>query len=327
MQIILFVQPSSFLYRVRVNQSFITTMKFILGTKLGMTQVFREDGTVVPVTRVQAGPCVVTQVKTKKKDGVDAVQLGYGTQKKFRVNKAQQGHLKDLTTVRFMRDFSANQDHGLERGNEFTVKVFEPGEKVQVVGKSKGKGFQGVVKRHGFKGSPASHGHKDQLRMPGSIGATDAARVFKGTRMGGHMGDDRVTVKNLEIVEINPTDGELLIKGAVPGARGGLLFISTQAGKMEIEEATNEQSNEETTEVVNDKEAKEDKVEATKEEVKEEVVEAKKEQSNEEASGEKEDVKEGVAEVKKEVVEDKKEEVKEEKAEEVPSAEDKKEEK
>lgn len=199
-----------------------------------MTQVFREDGTVVPVTRVAAGPCVVTQVKTAKKDGVSAVQIGYGEQKLFRLNKAKQGHLKGLPSSRFLRDFRIEDDHDLKRGDTFDVRIFENGEKVQVVGRSKGRGFQGVVKRHGFGGSPASHGHKDQLRMPGSIGATDPARVFKGTRMAGHMGDAQVTIKNLEIVEIKPEENELLIKGAVPGARGGLLLIATPEGKIEI---------------------------------------------------------------------------------------------
>lgn len=212
-------------------------MKFIVGKKLGMTQVFRDNGEVVPVTRISAGPCVVTQVKVKEKnkDSVNAVQVGFGEQKLFRVKKPQQGHLKDLTTVRFMRDFRVEDGHGLKRGDVFTVKIFKPGDKVNVVGKSKGRGFQGVVKRHGFHGSPASHGHKDQLRMPGSIGSTDSARVFKGTRMAGRMGNDRVTIKNLEIMGVKEDDNELLIKGAIPGARGGLLLISTEEGKIEIE--------------------------------------------------------------------------------------------
>jgi len=198
-----------------------------------MTQVFRENGAVVPVTRVAAGPCVVTQVKTQGNDTVSAVQIGYGEQKQFRLTKAEQGHLKGLTTVQFLRDFRA-EDQGLQRGDTFTVKIFEPGEKVQVTGSSKGKGFQGVVKRHNFGGSPKTHGHKDQHRMPGSIGATDPGRVFKGMRMGGHMGDDRVTVKNLEIVQILEDTNELLIKGAIPGARGNLLLISTEGGTIEI---------------------------------------------------------------------------------------------
>ncbi len=199
-----------------------------------MTQVFKTDGTVVPVTRVQAGPCIVTQVKTTKRDGVSAVQIGFGPQKTFRLTKPLKGHLKDLETVRYMRDFRASEDHGLERGDSFGVSIFSVGDRVQVVGTSKGKGFQGVVKRHNFKGGPASHGHKDQERMPGSIGATDAARVFKGTRMGGHMGDQQVTVKNLEIVEIDAENNALLIKGAVPGARNGVLMISTEEGNIEV---------------------------------------------------------------------------------------------
>ncbi len=213
-------------------------MKCILGTKLGMTQVFRTDGTVVPVTRVQAGPCVVTQVKNKENDAVKAIQIGFGEQKLFRLSKATQGHLSGLATVRFLRDVRTDKEtEGLKRGDRFTVNVFTAGEKVQVVGTSKGKGFQGVVKRHGFKGGPASHGHKDNLRMPGSIGAGGVQRVFKDMRMGGHMGDQQVTVKNLEIVEIHPETNELFIKGAIPGARGGLLVITTPDGKIEVEQA------------------------------------------------------------------------------------------
>ena len=199
-----------------------------------MTQVFREDGSVVPVTRVKAGPCVVTQVKTAERDNVSAVQIGFGDQKQFRLRKAQQGHLQGLKAVKVMRDIATkSDDHGLERGDTFTANIFEKGEKVEVVGTSKGKGFQGVVKRWNFKGSPKTHGHKDQHRMPGSIGATGPARVFKGTKMGGHMGVDRVTVKNLEILDIDLENGELLIKGAIPGARGGLLIIKTSEGKIE----------------------------------------------------------------------------------------------
>lgn len=195
-----------------------------------MTQIFRPDGTVVPVTRVVAGPCVVTQVKTKENDGVEAVQLGFDKKKKFRLNKPETGHLKDINlddetaTVRFLRDFTA-KEHGLNKGDILTVQNFTVGQKVAVVGKSKGRGFQGVVKRHGFRGKKATHGTKDQERMPGSIGAGGVQRVFKGMRMGGHMGDARITVKNLEIVEINTEKNELMIKGAVPGARGGLLMI------------------------------------------------------------------------------------------------------
>ncbi len=214
-------------------------MKFILGTKQYMSQVFRDDGTVVPVTVISAGPCVVTQVKTEDKDNARAIQIGFGKQKNFRLNKAELGHLKgagtdEKYTVRTIRDFCTKNEEGLKKGDIVTVKIFVPGEKVQVVGTSKGKGFQGVVKRHHFHGGPASHGHKDNLRMPGSIGSTAPQRVFKGLRMPGHMGDDRVTVKNLEIVSVNLEKNELLIKGAVPGSRGSLLLISTPEGKIEI---------------------------------------------------------------------------------------------
>lgn len=212
-------------------------MKFILGKKLGMTQVFRPDGTVVPVTQIQAGPCVVTQVKTKGKDGVDAIQVGFGEQKKFRLSLPLQGHLKDMATVHFLRQARMDETEvqNFKRGDMFFVKIFAPGERVQVVGTSKGKGFQGVVKRHNFRGGPQTHGHKDNLRMPGTIGAGGVQRVFKNVRMGGHMGDERITIKNLEVIGVDPAKNILTIKGAVPGARGGLLMISTQEGKIEVE--------------------------------------------------------------------------------------------
>lgn len=204
-----------------------------------MTQVFKDDGNVVPVTRVQAGPCVITQVKTQEKDGVQAVQVGFGSQKVFRLNKAEQGHVQGIsmngdasTTVRVLRQFRNNND--LKRGDTFTVSIFTPGEKVQVIGISKGKGFQGVVKRHHFAGGPASHGHKDNLRMPGSIGSTGPQRVLKGVRMGGHMGDDQITVKNLEIISVDEKNNELLIKGALPGARNSIVYIMTADGSITI---------------------------------------------------------------------------------------------
>ncbi len=254
-------------------------MRCILGKKVAMTQVFKEDGVVVPVTRVKAGPCVVTQIKTAKRDGVNAVQIGFGPQKTFRLTKPLKGHLKDLDAVRHMRDFRAPEDHGLERGDSFDVSIFTAGDKVQVVGTSKGKGFQGVVKRHNFKGGPASHGHKDQERMPGSIGATDAARVFKGTRMGGHTGDSQVTVKNLEIVEIDTENNELLIKGAVPGARNGILLISTEEGSINVAKVAEDVK---IDEVVEEKEGK------TNEEVAPEVKEEKTESTSAEATEDKE---------------------------------------
>jgi large subunit ribosomal protein L3 len=183
----------------------------------------------------------VTQIKTKEKDNENAVQIGFGSVKKFRLNKAEQGHLKDIkagndetATVRFLRD-QKSEGNSLNRGDVFTVKIFNPGEKVSVVGTSKGRGFQGVVKRHGFHGQYQTHGIKDQTRMPGSLGAGGVQRVFKGMRMGGHMGDAKVTVHNLEVVEVHPENNEILLKGAVPGARGSLLVISSKEGKIEVE--------------------------------------------------------------------------------------------
>jgi large subunit ribosomal protein L3 len=214
-------------------------MKFIIGKKIAMTQVFREDGIVVPVTKVLAGPCIVTQVKSKEKDNHNSLQIGFGIQKVFRLNKAQKGHLKDINltenkneTARHLHEFNS-ADNTLQKGDSFGVEIFKEGEKVKVTGISKGKGFQGVVKRHGFHGSPASHGHKDQERMPGSIGATDPQRVFKGKRMAGHMGDEQVTVKNLEIVKIDLENNELFIKGALPGARNSILYILSEEGVIE----------------------------------------------------------------------------------------------
>lgn len=193
-----------------------------------MTQVFTEDGRAIPVTVIAAGPCVVVQKKTNDKDGYTALQIGWSESKK--VKKPQAGHLRGLPQVKILREVRIKNEEEvkldqIDRGDEIRVSTFTVGEKVNVVGISKGKGFQGVVKRHGFAGSPASHGHKDQLRMPGSIGATDPARVFKGTRMAGRMGADQVTVKNLEVVKIDEENNFLYIKGAVPGPRGGLVKI------------------------------------------------------------------------------------------------------
>ncbi|MEA3249190.1 MAG: 50S ribosomal protein L3 [Patescibacteria group bacterium] len=200
-------------------------MKHIIAKKLDMTQRFREDGKVVPVTLLQAGPCTVTQVRTMEKDGYDAVQLGFGEGKN--IPMPQQGHLKASgTNSRALKEFRLEEAAELKVGDKVEVNQFNPGEFVHITGVSKGKGFQGVVKRHGFKGSPATHGHKDQHRMPGSIGAVGPARVFKGTRMGGRMGGDRVTVKNLEIVDVDAKTGVMAVKGAVPGARGTVLLIS-----------------------------------------------------------------------------------------------------
>lgn len=214
-------------------------MKFIIGKKIEMSQRYRPSGEVVPVTMVKVEPCTVTQVKTAEKDGYVAVQIGSGIAK--RITKPQAGHLGKLGQLRNLREFRVPSSEGIEVGKRCDINSFESGDTVNVVGTSKGKGFQGVVKRHGFKGSPASHGHKDQLRMPGSIGSTGPQKVFKGTRMGGQMGGDRVTVKNLEVVEVDAEGGQIAIKGAVPGARGSLLLISGE-GEMKFVEVTAEEA-------------------------------------------------------------------------------------
>jgi len=200
-------------------------MKVLIAKKIEMSQRFKEDGTVAPVTLLQAGPCKVTQIKTKEKDGYEAVQLGCGSSKNL--SKPLKGHLKASgADVRTLREFRLDSTDGLEVGAEISVSQFSPGEFVNVSGLSKGKGFQGVVKRHGFHGSPASHGHKDQLRMPGSIGSGGVQRVFKGTRMAGRTGHGQVTVKNLEIIDVDAEKNVLAVKGAVPGARGSVILIS-----------------------------------------------------------------------------------------------------
>ncbi|MFA5021643.1 MAG: 50S ribosomal protein L3 [Patescibacteria group bacterium] len=201
-------------------------MKFILAEKKEMTQKFAENGDVIAVTRLLAGPCVITQVKSDKNDGYTAVQLGFGSKKK--IGKALKGHVKNLGNFRYLKEFriQAEDEKKLAVGNLITAKTFAAGDIVKVSGTSKGKGFQGVVKRHGFHGSPATHGHKDQHRMPGSSGAGGPQHVFKGKRMSGHMGDELVTVTNLEVVEVNPETNEIFVKGGVPGAIGYLLLIS-----------------------------------------------------------------------------------------------------
>lgn len=203
-------------------------MKFILGTKQNMTQIFADDGKMTAVTVIKAGPCYVTQIKNKKTDGYEAVQIGFKETKKERLTKPQLGHLKKVKkTLQIIREIR-NKDlkiDDLKIGDKIKADVFEEGDTVQVTSVTKGKGFQGVVKRHGFSGAPASHGHKDQLRMPGSIGATDPGRVFKGKRMPGHMGNEQLTVKNLKISKVDSDRGELYLAGSVPGARGTLVKI------------------------------------------------------------------------------------------------------
>jgi large subunit ribosomal protein L3 len=202
----------------------------ILGKKIGMTQVFRADGQVVPVTVLKAGPCVVVQRKTPATDGYDAVQLGLMEYaKKSGVNKPLTGHLKKSSAegVKFLREFllAEGADGDLKAGDRVLADEFKPKEKVDVIGVSKGKGFAGVVKRHHFRGSDATHGSMFH-RAPGSIGASSfPSRVFPGMRMGGQMGTTRVTVRNLEIVEVDAEDNVILVKGAVPGPNGGYVIL------------------------------------------------------------------------------------------------------
>lgn len=206
-------------------------MKFIIGKKLEMSQRFTADGKVVPVTLISAGPCTVTQVRTADKDGYEAVQLGYAPRR--RVGKAGRGHLNGLDTFGILREFRFDGVSKFSRGQTVGVEAFVPGDTVEVEGVSKGRGFQGVVKRHGFHGHPASHGHKDQLRMPGSIGSKRQGPVAPGKRMAGRMGGDQVTVKNLDVIEVDAEKGIIVVKGAIPGARGGLILLSAP-GEMEL---------------------------------------------------------------------------------------------
>ncbi len=196
-----------------------------------MTQIFDEDGVVHPVTLIQAGPMTVVQVKTKEKDGYDAIQYGYGSRNEKNVNKAQKGHVKDGGIFRYFREYRTDKTGETANiGDVVPVSVLSVGDTVEVSGISKGKGFQGVVKRHGFKGGRRSHGQKHSEREPGSIGGGSrlGGRVQKGMRMAGRMGTDRITVKNLKIVAIDADNGQVFVSGAVPGRRGTLIEIKTK---------------------------------------------------------------------------------------------------
>jgi large subunit ribosomal protein L3 len=211
-------------------------MKGLLGKKLGMTQIFDDRGEVIPVTVIEAGPCYITQKKTLESDGYTAVQLGFEEVKPARVNKPELGHLakNHLPSLRYLREFRVDDHSDLSEGQKLDASVFEVGDLVDVIGVSKGKGFAGVVKRHGFSGGPRTHGQSDRLRAPGAIGAgSTPGRIIKGLRMAGRMGNDRVTVQNLEIALVDPERNLLAVKGAVPGARDGLLIIR-QARKTSV---------------------------------------------------------------------------------------------
>src|SRR3972149_12266999 len=200
------------------------TFPGLIGRKLGMAQIFMKDGSVIPVTTIEAGPCTVVQVKTAENDGYQAVQLGFG--EKRRLKEPEKGHLKGLGKFRYLREFRWEAGQEVKPGQQFQVDLFQPGDRVDVTGVSKGKGFAGGVKRHHFAGGPKTQGQSDRHRAPGSIGATTfPGRGWKGQRMAGHMGNRRVTVRKLKVVEADPERNLLLVRGAVPGPRKGLLTI------------------------------------------------------------------------------------------------------
>jgi large subunit ribosomal protein L3 len=211
--------------------------KGVLGEKLGMTQVYDDEGRIVPVTVVQAGPCVVTQVRSSESDGYNSVQLGFGQIDPRKVNKPLQGHFEKagVTPRRYLVELRTDDATEYTLGQEILVSAFEAGQKIDVTGTSKGKGFAGVMKRHGFKGLGAGHGVKRKHRSPGSIGGcATPGRVFKGLKMAGRMGHDRVTVQNLTVHSIDAERGLILVKGAIPGNKGGLVVLRSAAKKGDV---------------------------------------------------------------------------------------------
>jgi large subunit ribosomal protein L3 len=202
-------------------------LKGLIGKKIGMTQIFDNDGVAIPVTVIEAGPCYVTQVRTPEIDGYSAVQLGFSEAKPKRLTGGQLGHLKrnNLPPLRFLREFRVKTAE-VQQGDTVTVQIFSVGEKVDVIGTSKGKGFQGGVKRYHFKGGPKTHGQSDRHRAPGSRGSgTTPGRVYKGARGAGHMGSDRVTASSLKVVLVDTERNLIGVRGSVPGAKGGLVLI------------------------------------------------------------------------------------------------------
>ena len=202
--------------------------KAILGTKIGMTQIFGEDGKAIPVTVIQAGPCVVTQVKNNETDGYNAVQVGYKEQKESRINKPLKGHFAkgQIKPVKFLREFRVENSADFKVGQEIKADIFNVGDKVDVTGISKGKGFAGPMEKHGFGRGPETHGSRYHRRT-GSLGAVGPQRVFKGSKLPGRMGTDRITVQNLQVVKVDAERDIILVKGAVPGPNKALLTIKT----------------------------------------------------------------------------------------------------
>jgi len=209
-------------------------MKAIIGRKLGMTQMFGEDGSAVPITVLEAGPCTVIQIKTPERDGYSALQIGYGTRKARNVNQPLKGHMDKAGKGYFqvLREVRVDQPGEFQLGQGITTEIFQIGENIDVIGTSKGKGFAGTIKRWGFSRGPTTHGCKN-IREPGSTGmATFPGRVLKGKRMAGQKGNKRVTVMNLQIIDIRPEENLMFVKGAVPGANNGIILIrKTNRGK------------------------------------------------------------------------------------------------
>lgn len=212
-------------------------MKAILGKKVGMTQIFNEQGEAVPVTVIEAGPCYVTQVRTLERDGYSAAQLGFEEVEARKLTGGEKGHLgrNDIPPLRYLREVPLREDDEVEEGQRILADVFEVGDRVDVVGVSKGRGFAGGVKRYGFSGGPKTHGQTDRHRAPGSIGGTThTSKVWKGQRMPGRMGNERVTAQNLRVEMVDPERNLLAIHGSVPGARGGLVEVKRARKSREL---------------------------------------------------------------------------------------------
>jgi large subunit ribosomal protein L3 len=246
-------------------------MKFIIAKKTEMTQLW-EDDKVIAVTKAKVDNCVITQIKNNEKDGYAAIQLSFGERKEKNIKKPQLGHMKKAKVKALrMREFRIAEEeiknNDFKVGDIVDIDSFVKGDIVKITGISKGRGFQGVVKRHGFKGSKMTHGNKDQGRMPGSIGATGPAHVFKGTKMGGRMGGDRITVTNLEIIGVDKEKNELIIKGGVPGHRNGLLLISGQGDFKVEKKETVEKSLKSDKELADNQPVKETKTENNQKEL------------------------------------------------------------
>ncbi len=245
-------------------------MKGILGRKVGMTEKFTKDGKVIPVTVVSVEPNVVTQIKTKKTDGYNSIQIGFIDKKKSRTTKADLGHAKkaNVSPKRFLREIKVSNPENYKLGSEIKADIFESGEKVDVTGVSKGKGFAGVIKRHGYSRGPETHGSRHH-RKPGSLGSIRPARVFKGTKLPGHMGTETTTIQNLKIVEVDTKLNYILVSGNIPGAKNSLVVIKSAV----------KDSKKEGFELINfEEEIKVDKVEESK------VEESKVEESKVEES-------------------------------------------